>query len=119
MSQLLTFLPGCLVRASARADLNEILEFIAARDQQRAARFAGALSQTLADLVEMPRIGSPREVTDARLRDLRAWPVRDFKIYLLYYVPLASGDGVEIVRVLHHSRDFETHLTDDATFADA
>ena len=82
-------------------------------------RFAGSLSQTLSDLVEMPRIGSPRAVSDPRLRELRVWPVRDFKIYLLYYIPLASGDGVEIVRVLHHSRDFETHLADDATFADA
>lgn len=119
MSQLIAFMPGCLVRQGARADLNATLEFLTEQDEKRAARFARALSQTFADLVKMPRLGSPRVGVDSRLRDLRMWPVRDFKSYLIYYVPLASGDGVEIVRVLHHSRDFETHLTDDMTFEGA
>lgn len=119
MSRLVAFMPGCLVRQGARADLSSTLEFLTQQDEQRAAHFARALSQTFADLVAMPRIGSPRDGVDSRLRDLRAWPVRDFKSYLIYYVPLASGDGVEVVRVLHHSRDYQTHLTDDSTFADA
>lgn len=71
MSQLIAFMPGCLVRRGARTDLNETLEFITQNDEQRAVRFACSLSQTFADLVEMPRIGSSREGVDSRLRDLR------------------------------------------------
>lgn len=111
--------PGSITNTAALSDLNEILLYIGGYDRARAVRFAGAFRVTVENLVVMPFMGSPREVSGERLRGLRAWPVQDFKAYIIYYRPFASGDGVEIVRVLHHSRDFETHLTDDTTFADA
>lgn len=67
----------------------------------------------------MPRMGSPREIEDLALPGLRMFPVQNFKRYLIWYQPLATHDGIEVVRVLHHLRDYQTHLADEATSSDA
>jgi hypothetical protein len=36
---------------------------------------------------------------------MRRWPVKDFEKVLLFYFPLS--DGVELVRVVHGSRDLD------------
>lgn len=36
---------------------------------------------------------------------LRIWPVKRFEAYLLFY--LADDDSVELVRLLHGSRDID------------
>ena len=64
-------------------------------------------------------MGSPRSFNNVSIRELRMFPVKDFKMYLIYYQPLASSDGIEVVRVLHHRRDAQTLLADDETTDDS
>ncbi len=125
MSRLPLSIPGALIREAARSDLRDTLLFLGARDPSRALQFAQAFARTVGNMVAMPNLGSLREMEDARLRGLRVWPVADFKAYLLFYKPLLaadeqfSNDGIEVIRVLHHSRDYELHLSDDTTFDDS
>ena len=39
------------------------------------------------------------------MSSVRAWPVKGFERYLIFYRPLA--DGVEILRGIHDARDIE------------
>ena len=118
MTPLLTFIAGALARKIVENDLTDIVVHLGRDNPQTAFRFAAALQETLKNLVEMPHLGSSRETRDQRLHGLRAWPVKDFKNYLIFYRPFASGDGLEVIRVLHHSRDAQTHLADEETFED-
>jgi plasmid stabilization system protein ParE len=51
----------------------------------------------------MPLMGSSREFKNSALQGIRMWRVKDFHRHLIFYRPIA--DGVEIIRVLHSSRD--------------
>lgn len=113
MSRLNTPIPGVILRDEAAQDVRETFIYLSGNSVSRARKFVEAVYLTFENLVAMPHMGSPRSVAGAHLRGLRVWPVKDFNAYLLFYRPLASNDGVEIIRVLHHSRDFETLLTDE------
>ena len=59
-------------------------------------------------LAKNPLMGRARdELSD----DLRSWPI---KPYIVFYLPLS--DGVEVVRVLHGSRDIENLFLEDDFF---
>ena len=107
--------PGALVQPDARRDAREIFDFLAQSDAKRANRFLDALESTAKSLVAFPNMGSPRSSNDSRLHNLRVWPVQGFRAYLLFYRSLVSNNGIEILRVLHHSRDFEAHLSEETT----
>ena len=70
---------------------------------------------TIKQLVEQPYLGSPRDYDDPRLHNLRQWPVQDFKNYLIFYRPFASSNSIEVLRVLHSSRDANAQLSEEAT----
>ena len=97
----------------------EEFESIARNNPQRAWRFVDAVEETAAMLLEYPKIGSPRDFADVPIRELRMLPVKGFKMYLIYYQPFASGEGIEVVRVLHHKRNAQTMLADEETTADS
>ena len=115
MSRVDAPLPGLLFRKGARRDLTEQFEAIARDNPQRAWRFVDAVEETATMLLEYPNMGSPRDFANVPIRELRMFPVKGFKMYLIYYQPLASADGIEVVRVLHHSRDAQSLLADDET----
>ena len=119
MSRVDAPVPGLLFRKGARRDLAEEFESIARNNPQRAWRFVDAVEETAAILLEYPYMGSPRDFADVPIRELRMIPVKGFKMYLIYYQPLASSDGIEVVRVLHHKRDAQTLLADDETTDDS
>jgi len=54
-------------------------------------------------LLAMPEAGPPRPTSNARLAGLRAWPVRNFGEFWVYY--LVHPGRVIVVRVLHSKRD--------------
>lgn len=114
MSRLDTPLPGLILLPPARADLRDIFLFLAESSEPRARALAAAVEETFEQLVAMPHLGSPRDFEDARLHGIRQWPVRGFKNYLTFYRPFASRNGIEIVRVLHASRDIFSLLADEA-----
>lgn len=56
-------------------------------------------------LAQMPELGRARNFRNPRFSSVRAWPVKGFERYLIFYRPLA--DGIEILRVIHGARDLE------------
>jgi toxin ParE1/3/4 len=66
-----------------------------------ALRFESATRETFQELLRMPQIGSPQY--HPRFPGMRRWRVRGFEKHLIFY--RQSGDNIEIIRILHSSRD--------------
>ena len=79
------------------ADLIEIWETIADDSPANATRFLDLVDDRLGGLARQPAMGRAR---DELADQLRSFPIGR---YVAYYVPLA--DGIDLVRMLHGSRD--------------
>ena len=108
---MIVFMPGVLMREEAVEDLRGIVVPMAAQNPDRARRFSDGLNETL---VTFPNMGSPQKLANVSIRELRMFPIKNSKIYLIWYHSLASDDGVEILRVLHHAQDAATLLAEDS-----
>jgi toxin ParE1/3/4 len=105
-------------RHKARLDLVDIFRYHAREAGLRVAeRFFDQAEATFTLLAGMPGMGARYEHEHPALAGLRVFPVSRFKKYLVFYRP--GADGIEILRVLHGSRDFHGllgegfELTDD------
>ena len=90
-------------RTQAKRDIIEQSEYIANNDHEIADKFLDAVEQTIAVLIEMPEAGSAQSFANLKLAELRTFPVKGFKKYLIFYLP--NNDTIEIVRLLHSARD--------------
>ena len=68
-----------------------------------AERFLAAADSTFDSLARMPGLGHVFETDITRLRDIRVWPIRRFRKYLVLY--RFSEDEVEILHVFHGAQD--------------
>lgn len=94
------------LRPRADQDIDEQFEYLAIEaDLAVARRFLAATRETLGKLLRNPEIGSVRTFADERLSELRVWPISGFRRYLVFYLP--QPNGIEIVRILHGSRDVD------------
>jgi len=91
-----------LIRPEAERDLDEIWWYIAQDSPDNADRFLDRLQERFSTLAGFPKMGASRDDIQTGLRSQPAGS------YLIFYFPLA--DGIEIVRVLHGSRDVENLL---------
>jgi toxin ParE1/3/4 len=74
-------------------------------------RFLEAAEKTLTLLSTQPETGAQFFVSKVELQGMRRFPVSDgFEKILLFYFPLE--DGVDLVRVVHGSRDLERLLAE-------
>jgi toxin ParE1/3/4 len=74
-------------------------------------RFLRAADDTLNMLSTQPESGASFFALKPELRGMRRFPVSDgFEKILLFYFPLR--DGVDLVRVVHGSRDLEMLLAE-------
>jgi toxin ParE1/3/4 len=87
---------------SAREDLNRILDHIAQDDPSAAINFVKKIKDVCIRIARFPEIGALR---DDLAPELRCFPV---KTYIIFY--RAGEKRVDIVRVLHGSRDYSTLL---------
>ena len=92
----------------ARMDLVDLFVYIGQHDQEAADRFLRAVDQTIEKLAAMPGLGGPCELDNPNLADLKVWPVKGFKKYLIFY--RLTDEGIEIVRVLYGGRDISKLL---------
>jgi toxin ParE1/3/4 len=90
-------MPSIIKRPAAETDLDEIWWHIAQDNPINADRFLDRIQDSCQTLADYPHMGVKR---DELKPGLRSHPVDN---YLIYYFPLA--DGIEILRVLHGSRD--------------
>jgi toxin ParE1/3/4 len=87
---------------AAGQDLKEIWHHIAAENREAATRFLLRIEKRIAGLAEFPAMGSPRDDIASGVRALVVGK------YLVIY--RLMPEGVEIIRVVHGSRDLPNLL---------
>jgi toxin ParE1/3/4 len=92
-------MPRLLIKPLAAQDLDEIWDYIAIDDLERAEKVLRTLYSKMGTLTHNPYIGRERKEIEA---GLRSFPVGS---YMIFYYPLS--DGIEVVRVLHGVRDIQ------------
>lgn len=93
----------------ANRDLAEIAEYYGGESLDLELRFIEAAEEAFSNLAAMPEKGAKREYFHPKLKGLRMWSIPDFPKILIFYNP--QENGVEVVRVLHSSRDIDTLFT--------
>lgn len=85
---------------AAKNDLSDIWSYIAKNSAAAADRVTASLVEMFSTLAAFPAMG--------RLRDELGSALRSFVVgsYLIFYQP--EEDGIEVVRVLHGSRDIDS-----------
>jgi len=91
-------------------DLIDLATYIAENNLDQSDRFLHGAEETFKQLGLMPQLGKQCQFDNSRLQNIRQIAVKGFKKYLIFYQITAGG--VEIIRVLHGSRDIETILGD-------
>jgi toxin ParE1/3/4 len=91
------------IRRSAKADLAEIVDYLAERNLSAATRFVESAHHEFEFIRQYPGAGAIREAVPPSLSGLRSWPIKGFRKYLIFY--LRAEQVVEIIRVLHGNRD--------------
>lgn len=86
-----------LIRPEAKVDLDDIWFYIAQDNPNNADWFLDQIQETSLSLANYPQMGTIRNELKA---DLRSHPIGN---YLIFYFPLENG--IDIVRVLHRSRN--------------
>jgi toxin ParE1/3/4 len=92
-------MPGLVLRPRALADLAEIWAYIAEDSPDRADAFVDLVDGKFQALSRRPASGRRRSELNPDIRSLAVGR------YVIFYQPLSRG--IEIVRVLHGSRDIE------------
>jgi toxin ParE1/3/4 len=89
-------------RPDAESDVIEIWTYIAEDSVAEADRWVDRLDERLQLWATQPAIGRPREELASSLRSM------PFGRYVVFFV--ATQDGIDIVRVLHSSRDVDANF---------
>jgi len=92
--------PRLLKKPEAESDLDEIWLYIAQDSPQNADKFLDRIQEGCWALAEFPHMGTSRSELRAGLRS------QSVGNYIIFYFPLE--DGVDIVRVLHGSREIKS-----------
>lgn len=97
-----------LIRPRARQDIIDQAVYIATDNPAAADRFEDAVRAAVEHIVDKPGIGFVYNFSDMSRPSVRIWPVGGFRKHLIFYH--AETNVVEIVRVLHASREIESIL---------
>jgi toxin ParE1/3/4 len=89
-------------------DLAGLAQHIARDNVEAALRFLEAAELAFQKLAEMPGMAGVWESPNPRLAGIRVWSIRKFENYLIFYRPIQ--EGIELIRVLHGSRNIERAL---------
>lgn len=101
---------------AAHRDLVEITAYLAERNEKVTRRFLAEARATFNRLARMPGLGTRYEIEELALAELRYSPISKYPMYLVFYRTLP--DGIEVVRVLHGSRDIAGILAIDLGIQD-
>ncbi len=98
-----------VLRPKADQDLDQQAYYLATEaSPETGHRFLVAAHETFALLSTQPQMGRLLRLRHPRLVSLRVFRISGFEKMLVLYIPLSAG--VEIVRVVHGSRDLEAFL---------
>lgn len=97
-------MPRVTRRPLAAVDILDIWDYIAEDSAAAADRWVDKLDEKFNLIATQPLMGRAREELAA---SLRSFP---FGRYVIFYVPVE--DGIDVVRVLHGSRDIDAVFSD-------
>ena len=103
-----------LIRKSARDEIEDIEEDLAKRASPEVAlAFVQEALKLFRLLASQPMMG--RELSPPRkgLEDVRVWPLQLHRGYLVYYKPLTTQRGVEILHVFDGVRDIRRLIDEE------
>lgn len=100
-----------LRRLKAIEDAEAIADFIAKDSLEAALRFLENTEATLEYLTRSPSIGGPLLTNRPELANLRTCRVKGFPKHVIFYIE--HSDSIEMVRILHGSRDVQSELQVD------
>lgn len=94
-------------RPQALQDLVDIPAYLAEEsgNDELGWRFLDAAEEALRHLAEMPGLGATRQYADPDLAGVRMWRVAGFPNQLIFYREVEGG--IDVIRVLHGSRDLD------------
>ena len=95
-------------RPQVITDLSELANYIAVDNLEAAENFLLAAQETFQILAKMPMMGSLCKFELPEIYQVRFWRIKGFPKHLIFYLPLS--DGVEIIRVIHGTRNLEAIL---------
>jgi len=90
---------------AALEDITEIACYLRERSQTVAAKFLQLLDATYEQLAGMPELGTKKYFAHPEMQNVRIWPVKKYRNYLLFY--RIEEDRILVLRVLHGARDYE------------
>ena len=103
-------MPSIVIRPKALDDLAEIWAHIAEDSPRQADTFAARIHRELLLLSRYPYIGRERpELLD----ELRSMPVGHYVVFYVPRPPRQRPRGIEVVRVLHGSRDLNPFFEEE------
>ncbi len=103
-----------MIRPRADRDVDEIADYLFEQANfNTALRFLEELHRTLALIAANPEMGRLCKVPHPKLAMARVFRVSArFAAYLIFYRPVS--EGIDVLRVLHGSRELKTALNDGA-----
>jgi toxin ParE1/3/4 len=96
-------MPRLIVHDDVQDDINRIGAHIAQGSSGAAVRFVRAARHACELLAEFPGAGGTHPT--ASYPELRIWPIKRFRNYLVCYLQLS--DGAEILRIVHAAQDVD------------
>ena len=99
------------IAAKARSDIAEICYYFAQHAPEVESRFYLAFDKTVQQLLRSPALGERCRFRSLATKSMRIWQVDGFSNYLIFY--RQGGDQLEILRVLHGARDYETMFNEE------
>jgi toxin ParE1/3/4 len=96
------------VKPSALEDVRQHIAHIGSNRPDAADRFASTVEDAFAMIAANPELGASKPMSSAALSGLRVWTMKGFRNYAIFY--RFQGNAVEVLRVLHAARDWESLL---------
>ena len=96
-------MPALVIRDAAVQDVADIFGRIAPENLEAALRVYDAIHTSFDLLASQPLAGPSCEFPESDLADVRFWPVKHYRNYVVLYRP--QSHGVEVIRVIHAATD--------------
>lgn len=90
--------------------LKSALYLVGEASEETAERFLDAVDESLSKLAEMPLMERILDLNHNELKGVHVWRVKGFEKWPIFYKPI--NGGIEIIRVLHGSRDIQKALNE-------
>ena len=89
----------------AQDDILDLALYLSNQSTEASIRFFDNVFLSIQRLSEMPELGSIYYFDHADVYNIRIWPVKGFRNYLIFY--RIKSDCIQILRVLHGSTNYE------------